>query len=238
MAWGPGSYLGPFSAYVWYFFILFLLKTFIILCVCMGTLQHASGGRRTTLQSWFLPSTAWVLALELGSSVLAARAFVLSHPASTLLFLRERKSPSTWKGKTGGLLGVQSQLGLHVETVFLKNTPSTRCDGKFCNTWEVETGGLGVWDQPLGMWNPISKEQNRWASERAHRVKATAVQAWRPEFDPWNPGKGGWREEPSLQRCSWTYASVPWQHVCVCTLIHTHRKNKSQDSLKDKLFRV
>lgn len=149
-----------------------------------------------------------------------------------------KKNPSTWKGKTGGLLGVQSQLGLHVETVFLKNTPSTRCDGKFCNTWEVETGGLGVWDQPLGMWNPISKEQNRWASERAHRVKATAVQAWRPEFDPWNPGKGGWREEPSLQRCSWTYASVPWQHVCVCTLIHTHRKNKSQDSLKDKLFRV
>lgn len=219
MAWGLGYYLGSFNAYVWYFLILFLLKTFSILVSVWAHcgIKVETKGQCYTVGSFHPQCEFW----HLNSGHRSCAEPCRQHPA----FPEKKKNPSTWKRKTGGLLGVQSQLGFHIETVFLKNTPSTRCGGKSCNTWEVEAGGLGVWDQPLGMWNPSQKNKT------AGPVKG--LTGWRRLlYKPGNfsliPGtKVKMAGENQVNKAALEPMQVYCGNMCVYarTYIHTEAKN-------------
>lgn len=52
-----------------------------------------------------------------------------------------------------------------------------------------------------------------WTSKRVEEVKATAVQARRPEFEPQNPGKDGRRKETASTKLSFDFQTHVVAHV-------------------------
>jgi hypothetical protein len=54
-------------------------------------------------------------------------------------------------------------------------------------------------------------------------INTLVSEAWGPEFDPWNTGKGG-RREFTQHSCHLTFTHIPHRvaiHI-LCTHIHTH----------------